>query len=511
MDKAKLLVMGSVLRALNLFSVCFVALFMTPFLITSLGDRIYGMWMLVGSVFGFYDLLDLGLTSAVKRFLPRELGLKDYKACNRVINTALLVFTIIGSIAFAITVAVAFLSKIFIHDPQEIIIFRNFLLITGVSVSFMFIMRTFNGILESHLRYDINVGVDLLNLVLRSALIIIFLKKGYGLIAIAVIMLSVNTFCHMISIFFTTRIARYMRISYRYFDWKKLKIFFGYSIYSFLGQLSARIGHDIDNFVIAGFLGVGYVTVYSIASRLVRYFVQLLWATMGLMTPIFSHYEAVGDFAAIREKFAFVTKISWAVSLIIGGNMLLFGKYFILRWVGPEYTQAYTLLLILGLSSAISLTNITGINLVYGISKHKFATILGLCSSLTNLLLSLFLVRHLGLVGVALGTAIPGILTSFVIMPLYICKVISYDPKEYYGRIALPFLLYTGIYLLAVWFCVQPFVAPGYLILLFLGSVTAALYLFIAFHLMFNHSEKQYIINAVFHRGLRLFLFPQRT
>ena len=67
------------------------------------------------------------------------------------INTALLVFTIIGLIAFVITVFVAFFSKIFIHDPQEIIIFRNFLLITGVSVSLIFIMRTFNGILEAHL------------------------------------------------------------------------------------------------------------------------------------------------------------------------------------------------------------------------------------------------------------------------------------------------------------------------------------------------------------------------
>ena len=86
---------------------------------------------------------------------------------------------------------------------------------------------------------------------------------------------------------------------------------------------------------------------------------------------------------------------------------------------GRNNSSAYTLLLILGLSSAVSMTNITGINLVFGISKHKFATILSLCTALTNLILSLILVRHLGLVGVALGTAIPGILTSALILPLY--------------------------------------------------------------------------------------------
>ncbi len=495
--KGTLLVLGSVLRAANLFSICIVALFMTPFLIKSLGDRVYGMWMLVGSVFGFYDLLDLGLTAAVRRFLSKELGLKNYEEGNQVINTALLVFSIIGLAAFGITVIVAFFSRYFIPDPAEAFLFRNFLLITGVSVSLMFVIRTFYGVLESHLRYDINVGVDLLNLLLRTGLIILFLKKGYGLIAIAVIMLSVNVFCHIITIIFTKAVAKYMKFSFKYFNRKKLKIFFGYSIYSFLGQVSSRIGNDIDNFVIAGFLGVGFVTVYSIAARLAKYFSQLVWSSTGLMTPIFSQYEAVGNFGAIREKYVFVSKLAWCFSLIIGGNIILLGKPFILRWVGPEYIAAYPLLVILVVSSALSLTNVTGINLVYGISRHKFPSLVSLFGSLTNLTLSIILVRFMGLKGVALGTAIPSVFLGLFVMPVYICHVIQFDHKKYYLQVAAPCFLLTAGYLFFVRQLFKFIVAPSYFNVVVCGIISTVCYACLAIPVLFDKQERAYLLQAV--------------
>jgi len=504
--KGTLLAIGSVLRAANLFSTCVVALVMTPFLIKSLGDRVYGMWMLVSSLFGFYDLLDLGMGKAVNRFLAREIGLKDERACNQVFNTALFTFTIIGMGSFLITIVFSFMARYFISAPAEIIIFRKFIILSGLSIALFFVMRAFSGVLESHLRYDINVSVDFLNLVLRTTLIVVFLKKGYGLVAIGVIMLLVNVFCHMITIIRTKKVAGYLKFSLKCYDSKQLKKFFGYSIYSFLSQISHRISHDIDNFVIAGFLWIGLVTVYSIAARLVKYFSQLLFATMGLMTPVFSQYEAVGNYDAIREKFEFISKICWCASLIIGGNILLLGKVFILRWVGPEYGAAYALLIILASSTMLSSTNIPGLNLAFGISRHRFPTILSLCGALTNLILSIILVKRIGLQGVAWGTAIPAVTIGLFILPVYICRIIQMKITQYYFKIALPVLSLTVVYFWGAWLAQRHVLAPGYGCLLACGLLNTFACGLLAYYLIFNNKERKYLHALVPSQKMREFL-----
>ncbi|MFA5261673.1 MAG: oligosaccharide flippase family protein [Candidatus Omnitrophota bacterium] len=506
-SKGTLLAIGSVLRAANLFSTCLVALVMTPFLIKSLGDRIYGMWMLVSSLFGFYDLLDLGMGKAVNRFLAREIGLKDERACNQVFNTALFTFAIIGLVSLLITVVFSFMARYFISDPAEVVIFRKFIILSGLSIALFFVMRAFSGVLESHLRYDVNVSVDFLNLLLRTTLIVVFLKKGYGLVAIGVIMLLVNVFCHMIMIIRTKRVAGYLKFSLKCFDPKQLKKFFGYSMYSFLSQISHRISHDIDNFVIAGFLGIGLVTVYSIAARLVKYFSQLLFATMGLMTPVFSQYEAVGNYDAIREKFEFISKICWCASLIIGGNILLLGKVFIFRWVGPEYGAAYALLVILVSSTMLSSTNIPGMNLAFGISRHRFPTILSLCGALTNLILSIiFVKRGMGLEGVAWGTAIPAVISGLFILPVYTCRIIHMDIRKYYLKIALPVLSLTAIYFWGAWLAERHVLAPGYGCVLACGLLNTFVCGLLAYYLILNNRERKYLHALVPSKRIREFL-----
>ena len=72
-----LLVRGSALRVFTLVASVAVSFFLMPFLIHALGDRWYGMWALIGSITSYYALLDLGLTSAVNRFLTQAVARDD--------------------------------------------------------------------------------------------------------------------------------------------------------------------------------------------------------------------------------------------------------------------------------------------------------------------------------------------------------------------------------------------------------------------------------------------------
>ncbi|MCK4462950.1 MAG: hypothetical protein KAU58_01430, partial [Candidatus Omnitrophica bacterium] len=101
--KARTLAKGSILRMTNFFIQIGIAFFMMPFIIHSLGDKMYGLWIVIGSFFAFYSLFELGLDSGIQRYLSREIGKKDYKEANVVFNTSLFIFSLIGLFLLSLT------------------------------------------------------------------------------------------------------------------------------------------------------------------------------------------------------------------------------------------------------------------------------------------------------------------------------------------------------------------------------------------------------------------------
>jgi sulfotransferase family protein len=58
---AKLIASGSALQVVRFGAGVAVAFFLTPFVIHSLGDRMYGFWALAAVFIGYYGVMDLGL------------------------------------------------------------------------------------------------------------------------------------------------------------------------------------------------------------------------------------------------------------------------------------------------------------------------------------------------------------------------------------------------------------------------------------------------------------------
>ena len=73
------------------------------------------------------------------------------------------------------------------------------------------------------------------------------------------------------------------------------------------------------------------------------------------------------------------------------------------------------------------------LQLLYGISKHGLFAAFNSLEGVANLVLSILLVRHLGLLGVALGTMIPMAFTKLFVQPWYFCRVMHFDLWEYYA------------------------------------------------------------------------------
>src|SRR6266853_2852940 len=92
---------------------------MMPFIVHSLGDRMYGIWALVATLVGYYGLLDLGLSSAVSRYLAAALGAGNQEQCNRVFNTSLRIFAALGVVVLVVGCISAAVSPRLCKSPEE--------------------------------------------------------------------------------------------------------------------------------------------------------------------------------------------------------------------------------------------------------------------------------------------------------------------------------------------------------------------------------------------------------
>src|SRR2546421_11647974 len=76
-----------------------VSFALAPVVLRALGDDRYGVWSFAESVLAYLMLFDLGVASALVRFVPRLLAAEDRAGLNRVFSACLTFFTTAAVIA----------------------------------------------------------------------------------------------------------------------------------------------------------------------------------------------------------------------------------------------------------------------------------------------------------------------------------------------------------------------------------------------------------------------------
>jgi O-antigen/teichoic acid export membrane protein len=100
-------------------------------------------------------------------------------------------------------------------------------------------------------------------------------------------------------------------------------------------------------------------------------------------------------------------------------------------WVGPRYVSSYIVLLILLIPATLYYAQSTSNRILFGMSLHKSLAIIALIEGVSNVILSVVLVRPLGIVGDAIGTAIPLLCTSLFFLPRHMCRHLEVPIRKF--------------------------------------------------------------------------------
>ncbi len=304
------------------------------------------------------------------------------------------------------------------------------------------------SILRAKERYDLLNGIQITLLIGRT-LAIVFLM-GDSLVALGTIF-ALSAVITGIAAWLTVRSVSPAGIedSASGFDPNTFRTIRKFGLYSFLNSLADQFRFYTDSLVIGQFMKVQFITYYNLAAIFVTYFRHFIGHAASPFFPVFSRYHGTGDTQALRRTFLRASKTLSFLAVLAAGNLMGSAYPFLKLWVGqilaPEHVLlGYQVLLVLLLPFTVELTQSIAVNLIYGMGQHhRLTTLNGLegLEGLANLILSIVLVQRFGLVGVALGTGIPLVVTQMGFVSRIVCRLIGLDVLRYILRsIVIPVL-----------------------------------------------------------------------
>lgn len=435
-----------------------IGFLLTPIVVHALGATGYGLWTLVLSVTGYFGLLDLGIRSSVSRFLARHLERKDAEGFNTTASTAFIVLFCGGLVALAATVLIAlFFFDSFRVGPEYASAGKAALLITGLTISCVLPFGLFSAILYASERFDIVSGITIVTELTRAALVVWLLRHGYGLVALAGAALAITVVQY--GAFATTARVLHpqLRLAWRYVNRPACAELFNFSIYRFIWILANQLIFYSDAVVIGAFLGAGAITPFAIAVTLINYGRQIVFLLLDPFYPSAARMDANGDILGLRRLLIVATRLALLVVLPLCLGFLFLGRQFITLWVGDAYTEGAVILMVLTIAQFVSMPQYVSTLVLAGMAKHRPFAYMALGEGLANVALSIFLVRRIGLIGVAWGTVIPAVISNGVLVPLYTLRVLNMSVREYLVSAYLrPVLCAAPVAFLAYSFSMMP-------------------------------------------------------
>jgi O-antigen/teichoic acid export membrane protein len=397
---------------------------LTPFVIHTLGQEGYGTWTLITAITGYMSLLALGVPMASVRYLAQDVAEGDTQKMNRTIGTCIGLYLMIGGVALLVGGTLTVVFGRFFEVPasfqvQAVVAFA--LMVINVSAGFIGLLP--EGIMFANHDFVVRNLVRIGGVLLRLCLTIAALTLQASLIALAIVQVACLAFDFGVSWLLIRRRYPEVRFSLSDFDWSVMRRIFSFSMYVLLLAAGARLTFETDALVIGAFMDVASIPYYVVANSLIVYVMDFVIAIAAVVSPMATKLHISGGMDQLREMFLKWSKVALSLSLLAGLFLIVLGPSFIGVWIDRSYEgPSGQILQILMISSLVFLpVRGVAIPILLGIANPRIPTIAFLIAGLLNLLLSVLLIGPLGLMGVALGTAIPNVLFG-VAMLIVTCR-----------------------------------------------------------------------------------------
>jgi len=423
-----------------------VLLKLAPFVVETLGPAQNGLWVTIVSLTGVLSLLILGVPVASVRYIAEHVAKGDTERANAAVSTCLGICLGLGLAALAIGAALlAFFDACYLRGPQAAGFApetlqgaRIALAVVIAQVAAGFAMRLPYGIFDAHHDFVVRNAIMAGELLLRLGLTLGLLAWRASLPVLASVQVACMLFEFLVAVAVLKRRHPGIRFGLAGFDRSLVRAILGFSVFAMLLNVGNLLAFRSDALVIGARLDASQVTFFDIGNKFFDPMTGLLIAVGAVVMPMTTKLHASGEHEELRRLFLKWSKISLSLVLLIGVFLLVLGPEFLGWWVRPEFSGPSGDVLRVLMASFLVYLPVRGVALpvLLGLGKPKAPAMALLAMGALNLALSLVLVGPLGILGVAIGTAVPNVLFAGALLVLA-CRELEVPLSSYASYVAV--------------------------------------------------------------------------
>ena len=492
---------GALLGYVNIVAKNLVNLAYTPMLLHFIGQAEYGVYQSTYAFVFSLTLLTFGFSEADVRFYMQKKASGTEEDIRRLNGMYLLLYIGVSLVAlllgflFAANAGLIF-SKGFTVD--EIALSRMLILVMTVNIACTLFSTVFDAFILAHERFKFQQSRQLFTTLAAPVLSFILLELGMDVVAVACAQLTVTLVLLALNMRYAIGVLE-MRFDVRHFDSGLFRAVAVFSAWIFTNQICELINQNLPNVILGALSGATVAAVFAISVQIRSVFYSISTTMSNVFTPLINRIVAEhDDNTVLTHLMTRVGRYQAILYMWVLGGFVLLGRFFICQWAGPDFEDAYWLIVVMATPLFIPLVQNTGIEIQRAKNRHRARSIAYLCMAAVNVALTVVLAPSLGCWAPAIGYAAYVVLGCGLFMNWYYQHGIGLD-MGYFWRHVIPVPI-LAVVVCALCLCgtlAVPVSNWGWFIAW--GVVYTALYGLAAYRFALNKNERRMLTDKLKH------------
>ena len=386
-------------------STTLVSLLLPAVLVRHMSRAEYSVWVLILQIAAYCIYLELGLQTAVGRYIAISVDNGDSEQADAIYSTALVGLCGAAALALLALLGIVFAAHWLFPEvpPSSLFPMRVALLIVGFSVAAGLPSFAWTGVFIGLQRNELIALVSGGAKLLVGIGVAVAALHGLSIVGMAIVAATINLFSYWLLYLLVKRVSR-VAFRLELVSRTTARELAGYCYSLMIWSLSMLMINGLD-LILVGRFQFYALAPFAIASTLVTTIQGVQLAIFNATMPHAAVLHARRDTLGLGRLVVQNTQLGVLLLLLLGMPLLLYSGPILHAWVGQQYVaQGRALLNILVVANIIRLVAAPYTVALVASGQQRLVTVSPLLEGFTNLMASVILGIKFGAIGVAYGT-----------------------------------------------------------------------------------------------------------
>ena len=428
---------GAILGYANIVVKNLVNLVYTPMLLAFVGQADYGVFQTSNSFVFSLTLLTFGFSEAYIRFYTQKRAYgteKDIKSLN---GMYLMLYIVVCAVVLALGLLFAANVETFFSGsftPDQVGLAGQLMTIMAFSVTCTLFSTVFDAYIMAHEQFRFQQTRQMFTALATPGIAFVLLNFGMGAVGVALAQLAVYVTLLLLNARFAI-LKLGMRFDLRRFDGALFRAIAAFSAWIFANQICDLVNNSVPNMLLGALTGAVAVSVFAVSIQIRTVFVSLSCVMSNVFIPKINQIVATsddnGDLTRLMTR---VGRYQMFLFCWVYCGFVLLGQFFITKWAGEGFVDAYYLICAMALPLGVPLCQNTGIEIQRAKNRHKARSIVYLIMAFINVVFTWFASPYFGYWAPTIAYIVSIGLGNGLFMNWYYHARIGLDMKFFWKR-----------------------------------------------------------------------------